>query len=203
VTDEAAVERAFEQAALAFGGVDLVVNNAGISVSRPVTETSVEDYDRLYRVIERGSFLVSRAFARQAIVQGLGGDIVYVVSKNAIVAGPNNVAYSSVKAAQLHQTRLLAVELAPHGIRVNAVNPDAVVRDSKIFAGEWGDNRAATYGVRREELGEYYARRTLLKREILPEDIAAACFVLVAGELAKTTGAVIPVDGGVPAAFVR
>ncbi len=203
ISDEAAVASAFEQAALAYGGVDLLVNCAGISVSHAVTETSVEDYDRLYRVIERGSFLASRAFARQAVVQGRGGDIVYIASKNGVVAGANNVAYGSVKAAQLHQMRLLAVELAPHGIRVNAVNPDAVVRDSKIFAGEWGDNRAETYGVRREELGEFYAQRTLLKQEILPDDVAAACFVLVAGELRKTTGAVVPVDGGMPAAFLR
>lgn len=203
ISDEAAVTAAFQQAALAYGGVDLLVNCAGISVSHPLTETSAEDYDRLYRVIERGSFLASRAFARQAMVQGRGGDIVYIASKNGVVAGANNVAYSSVKAAQLHQMRLLAVELAPHGIRVNAVNPDAVVRDSKIFAGEWGDNRAQTYGVRRENLGDFYAQRTLLKQEILPDDVAAACFVLVGGELRKTTGAVVPVDGGVAAAFLR
>lgn len=203
VADERSVDRALEAAVLAFGGVDLLVNNAGISISRPLAETTVQDYDRLHGVIDRGSFLVSRAFARQAVDQGLGGDIVYIVSKNAVSAGPNNVAYSSAKAAQLHQMRLLATELAPHGIRVNAINPDAVIQGSKIFAGEWGDQRAATYGVPRDKLGEYYAQRTLLKREILPEDIAAACFVLVGGELSKTTGAVIPVDGGVPSAFLR
>jgi rhamnulose-1-phosphate aldolase/alcohol dehydrogenase len=203
VGDEASAGAAFEAATLAFGGVDLLVNNAGISVSSPLVETTLDDYERLHRVLDRGSFLLSRAFARQAIAQGLGGDIVYIVSKNAVVAGPDNVAYSTAKAAQLHQMRLLATELAPHGIRVNAINPDAVIQGSRIFAGEWGEQRAATYGVPRERLGAYYAQRTLLKREILPEDIAAACFVLVGGDLPKTTGAILPVDGGVPAAFLR
>jgi NAD(P)-dependent dehydrogenase (short-subunit alcohol dehydrogenase family) len=203
VSDEAQVEAAFRAAALAFGGVDLLINNAGISISRSLLETSLEDYERLHQVIDRGSFLVSRAFARQAVAQGLGGDVIYVISKNSVVAGPNNVAYSTTKAAQLHQMRLLAAELAVHDIRVNGVNPDAVIQGSKIFAGAWGEDRAATYGVTREKLGDYYAQRTLLKREVVPDDIAAACFVLVAGDLAKTTGHVIPVDGGVPAAFLR
>ncbi|HEX4213134.1 MAG TPA: bifunctional rhamnulose-1-phosphate aldolase/short-chain dehydrogenase [Candidatus Dormibacteraeota bacterium] len=203
VTDERSIEEAFERATLTFGGVDLLINNAGISISSPLLETTLEDYEKLHRVIDRGSFLTSRAFARQAIAQGIGGDIVYVVSKNAVVAGTNNIGYSSTKAAQLHQMRLLAVELAPYGIRVNGINPDAVIRGSKIFAGDWGDNRARTYGVPREQLGEYYAQRTLLKREVLPDDVAAACFLLVSGELAKTTGAVIPVDGGIQAAFPR
>jgi NAD(P)-dependent dehydrogenase (short-subunit alcohol dehydrogenase family) len=154
-------------------------------------------------VIDRGSFLLSRAFAKLAEKQGPGGDIVYVVSKNAIVAGPANVAYSAAKAAQLHQMRVLAAELAPLGVRVNAVNPDGVIQGSKIFAGEWGDNRARAYGVDRERLGEYYAQRTLLKREILPEDVASAVFALLSGLLAKTTGTVIPVDGGIAAAFLR
>ena len=203
VTDEHAVETAFSEAALAFGGVDLVINNAGISISRSLIETTVGDFDKLYAVISRGSFLVSRALARSLIAQGIGGDIIYVVSKNAIVAGPNNVGYGSAKSGQLHQMRLLAAELAQHDIRVNAVNPDAVIEGSKIFAGDWGRDRAAAYGVTREELGDYYAQRTLLKREVRPEDVASACFVLVGGELSKTTGMVIPVDGGVASAFLR
>jgi rhamnulose-1-phosphate aldolase/alcohol dehydrogenase len=203
ITDEDQVEAAFATATLRFGGVDVLVNNAGISVSRPLLEHSVEDYDRLHRVIDRGSFLMSRAFVRQAIVQGTGGDIVYVVSKNAVAAQPDNVGYASAKAAQLHQMRVLAAELGGHGIRVNAVNPDAVVRGSRIFAGAWGADRAARYGVAPERLGEFYAQRTLLHREVLPEDVAAAVAVLVGGELGKTTGAVIPVDGGVAAAFLR
>jgi NAD(P)-dependent dehydrogenase (short-subunit alcohol dehydrogenase family) len=146
---------------------------------------------------------MSRAFARQMIAQGIGGDIVYVVSKNAVVAGPDNVGYASAKAAQLHQMRTLAAELGGHGIRVNAVNPDAVVRGSKMFAAGWGADRAAKYGVAEEELGAYYAQRSLLKREVLPDDIANACLVLVGGLLDKTTGLVIPVDSGVSAAFLR
>jgi rhamnulose-1-phosphate aldolase/alcohol dehydrogenase len=203
VTDEESVQRAFAEASLRFGGVDLLVNNAGISSSHPLVEHSLEDYERLHAVIDRGSFLMSRAFARQAIAQGLGGDIVYVISKNAVVAGPDNVGYGSAKAAQLHQMRLLAAELGGHGIRVNGVNPDAVVRGSKMFASGWGADRAAKYGVDEERLGEYYAQRTVLKREVLPDDIASACLVLVGGGLEKTTGAVIPVDGGVTTAFLR
>lgn len=203
VTDEAAVDAAFKRASLAFGGVDLLVNNAGISISKSLVDTSATEFDTLQAVINRGSFLVSQAFVRHAIVQGLGGDIIYIVSKNAIVAGPNNIAYGTAKGAQLHQMRLLAAEVAEQNIRVNAVNPDAVIEGSKIFAGAWGDERAATYGVSRDRLGEFYAQRTLLKREILPQDVAAACFVLVGGNLEKTTGMVIPVDGGVASAFLR
>ncbi len=203
VTNEADVDRVMRQAARHFGAVDIVVNNAGIGLSAPITETSVEDFDRVGAVIERGSFLLARAFARQTMQSKLPGDLIYICSKNAVFAGPNNVAYSGAKAAQLHQVRLLAVELAPAGIRVNGVNPDAVVRGSKIFAGSWGEDRAATYGVPISELGRFYAERTLLKMEILPEDVAAAAFALVGGDLPKTTGHVIPVDGGVPAAFLR
>jgi len=203
VSDEDSVVAALETAALAFGGVDLLVNNAGISLSKPLLETEPDAYDRVHRVISRGSFVATRAFARQASAAGSGGDIVYIVSKNAVVAGPANIAYSTAKAAQLQQMRAAAVDLAPLRIRVNAINPDAVIQGSKIFAGDWGDNRAATYGVPREQLGQYYAERTLLKQEILPADIAAAAFVLVSGQLSKTTGAVLPVDGGVPAAFLR
>jgi rhamnulose-1-phosphate aldolase/alcohol dehydrogenase len=203
VTDEASVDAALEAAALQFGGVDLLVNNAGISLSRTLGETTLAEYEKVHAVIDRGSFLMSRAFARMVDVQSGGGDIVYILSKNAVFAGPSNVAYSSAKAAQLHQMHLLATELADLGIRVNGVSPDAVIQGSKIFAGDWGRDRAEKYGVAREELGQYYAQRSLLKREILPEDIASACFALVGGLLPKTTGMVIPVDGGVPAAFLR
>ncbi|HET7572044.1 MAG TPA: bifunctional rhamnulose-1-phosphate aldolase/short-chain dehydrogenase [Gaiellaceae bacterium] len=203
VTDEARVEAAFAAAARAFGGVDIVVNNAGVAASAPLAETSLADYERVQAVVARGSFLVSRAFARLDERQGRGGDIVYVVSKNAVFAGPENVAYGSAKAAQLHQLRLLAAELGGRGIRVNGVNPDAVVRDSKIFAGDWRRDRAEKYGIDPAQLGDFYASRSLLKREVLPDDVAAACFLLVSGELGKTTGAVIPVDGGVAAAFLR
>ena len=151
----------------------------------------------------KGSFLVSRACARAMVEQGMGGDIVYISSKNSVFAGPNNVAYGAAKADQAHQVRLLAAELGEHGIRVNGVNPDGVVRGSGIFAGGWGAQRAAVYGVPEEELGAFYAQRTLLKREVLPEDVAAAVYALTAGDLRLTTGLHIPVDAGVAAGFLR
>ncbi len=203
VSDEAAVAAAFDVAALAFGGVDLVVNNAGLSISRPLAETTAEDWDLQHRVMAKGSFLVSREAARVMRAQGMGGDIIYIVSKNGVVAGPNNVAYGATKADQAHQVRLLAAELGEDGIRVNGVNPDGVVRGSGIFAGGWGAQRAAVYGVDEEELGAFYAQRTLLKREVLPEHVANAVFVLAAGDLSHTTGLHIPVDAGVAAAFLR
>ncbi|MFD4377155.1 bifunctional aldolase/short-chain dehydrogenase [Streptomyces sp. NPDC059202] len=203
VTDEAAIEAAFREALLAFGGVDLVVNNAGISISKPLLETTARDWDVQHAIMARGSFLVSREAARVMTAQGLGGDIVYIASKNAVFAGPNNIAYAATKADQAHQVRLLAAELGEHGIRVNGVNPDGVVRGSGIFAGGWGARRAAVYGVEEAELGAFYAQRTLLKREVLPEHVAAAVFALTGGDLTHTTGLHIPVDAGVAAAFLR
>jgi rhamnulose-1-phosphate aldolase/alcohol dehydrogenase len=203
VTDEAQVRAAVQSAVLAFGGIDLVVNNAGLSISRPLLETTLSDWDLQHDVMARGSFLVSREAARVMIDQGLGGDIVYIVSKNALVAGPNNVAYGAAKADQAHQVRLLAAELGDHGIRVNGVNPDGVVRGSGIFAKGWGRERAKVYGVPEEKLGEFYAQRTLLKKEVLPEHVAAAVFALTGGDLSQTTGLLIPVDAGVAAAFLR
>ncbi|HEU5425744.1 MAG TPA: bifunctional aldolase/short-chain dehydrogenase [Actinocrinis sp.] len=203
VTDEQQIVAAFRAAALAFGGVDLVVNNAGISISKPLLETTARDWDLQHEIMARGSFLVSREAARVLIDQGLGGDIVYITSKNAVFAGPNNIAYSATKADQAHQVRLLAAELGEHGIRVNGVNPDGVVRGSGIFAGGWGAKRAAVYGVPEEKLGEFYAQRTLLKREVLPEHVANAVFALTGGDLSHTTGLHVPVDAGVAAAFLR
>ena len=203
VTSEADVATAFAGAALAFGGVDLVVNNAGLSISKPLGETTLADWDLQHDVMARGSFLVSREAARAMIAQGTGGDIVYISSKNSVFAGPNNVAYGAAKADQAHQVRLLAAELGEHGIRVNGVNPDGVVRGSGIFAGGWGAQRAAVYGVPEEELGAFYAKRTLLKREVLPEHVANAVFALTGGDLSHTTGVHIPVDAGVAAAFLR
>ena len=203
VTDASRVAAAFAAAALAFGGVDLVVNNAGLSISKPLAETTERDWDLQHDVMAKGSFLVSREAARVMTGQGMGGDIVYISSKNSLFAGPDNVAYGAAKADQAHQVRLLAAELGAHGIRVNGINPDGVVRGSGIFAGGWGAQRAAVYGVPEEELGAYYAQRTLLKREVLPEHVAGAVFVLTAGELSHTTGLHIPVDAGVAAAFLR
>ncbi|MFF2012976.1 bifunctional aldolase/short-chain dehydrogenase [Streptomyces sp. NPDC058195] len=203
VTREEQISAAFRAAVLAFGGVDLVVNNAGISVSKPLLETTAQDWDRQHAIMARGSFLVSREAARVMRAQKLGGDIVYITSKNSVFAGPNNIAYSATKADQAHQVRLLAAELGEHGIRVNGVNPDGVVRGSGIFAGGWGAQRAATYGIEEEKLGEFYAQRTLLKREVLPEHVANAVFALTGGELTHTTGLHVPVDAGVAAAFLR
>ncbi len=203
VTDEAQIAAAIQEAVLAFGGLDLVVNNAGLSISKPLLETTEKDWDLQHNVMAKGSFLVSKAAAKVMIDQGLGGDIIYISSKNSVFAGPNNIAYSATKADQAHQVRLLAAELGDHGIRVNGINPDGVVRGSGIFAGGWGAKRAAVYGVDEEKLGEYYAQRTLLKREVLPEHVANAAAVLTSNELSHTTGLHIPVDAGVAAAFLR
>ncbi|HET6503523.1 MAG TPA: bifunctional aldolase/short-chain dehydrogenase [Amycolatopsis sp.] len=203
VADADAVRAAVDATLLAFGGIDLVVNNAGLSISKPLLETTEADWDRQHDVMAKGSFLVSQAAAKAMIAQGTGGDIVYVCSKNAVFAGPDNLAYGAAKADQAHQVRLLAAELGRHGIRVNGVNPDAVVRGSGIFAGGWGARRAAVYGVTEEELGAFYARRTLLGREVLPEHVAAAVFALTGGDLTRTTGLLVPVDAGVAAAFLR
>ncbi|WP_229871026.1 bifunctional aldolase/short-chain dehydrogenase [Streptomyces longisporoflavus] len=203
VTSEEQIAGAFATAVLAFSGVDLVVNNAGISISKPLLDTTARDWDLQHDIMARGSFLVSREAARVMRDQALGGDIIYITSKNAVFAGPNNIAYSATKADQAHQVRLLAAELGEFGIRVNGINPDGVVRGSGIFAGGWGAQRAATYGIEEENLGEFYAQRTLLKREVLPEHVANAVFALTAGDLTHTTGLHIPVDAGVAAAFLR
>ncbi|GAA3314528.1 bifunctional aldolase/short-chain dehydrogenase [Arthrobacter ramosus] len=203
VTDEAQIAAAIQEAVLAFGGLDLVVNNAGLSISKPLLETTGKDWDLQHNVMAKGSFLVSKAAAKVMIDQGMGGDIVYISSKNSVFAGPNNIAYSATKADQAHQVRLLAAELGEYGIRVNGINPDGVVRGSGIFAGGWGAKRAAVYGVEEQELGKYYAQRTLLKREVLPEHVANAAAVLTSNELSHTTGLHIPVDAGVAAAFLR
>jgi rhamnulose-1-phosphate aldolase/alcohol dehydrogenase len=203
VSDEAAVQAMVEQAMLAFGGLDLVVNNAGLSLSKSLLETTVEDWDLQHDVMAKGSFLVSRAAAKVMIEQGLGGDVVYISSKNSVFAGPNNIAYSAVKADQAHQVRLLAAELGEHGIKVNGINPDGVVQGSGIFSGGWGAQRAAVYGVEEKDLGKFYAQRTLLKREVLPEHCANAVFALCGPDMTHTTGLHVPVDAGVAAAFLR
>jgi rhamnulose-1-phosphate aldolase/alcohol dehydrogenase len=203
VTDEAAVQAAIDACVLAFGGIDIVVNNAGLSLSKSLLETTAADWDLQHNVMARGSFLVSKAAARALIDQRLGGDIIYISSKNSVFAGPNNIAYSATKADQAHQVRLLAAELGEYGVKVNGINPDGVVRGSGIFAGGWGAKRAAVYGVDEEDLGKFYAQRTLLKREVLPENIANAAFVLCTSDFSHTTGLHVPVDAGVAAAFLR
>jgi rhamnulose-1-phosphate aldolase/alcohol dehydrogenase len=203
VTDPDAVSAGVDAAVLAFGGVDLLVNNAGITRAGALGDTSIEDWDLQYAIITRGSFLVARAVEPVLRAQQLGGDIINVCSKNAVFAGPGNIAYSSAKAAQAHLVRLLAAELGGIGVRVNGINPDGVVRGSGIFAGGWGAARAETYGVPEEELGRYYAQRTVLKEEVLPEHVASAALALTNGTLPITTGLIVPVDSGVPQAFLR
>ena len=203
VSDEDAVQAMVDATVLAFGGLDLVVNNAGLSLSKPLLETTVQDWDLQHDVMAKGSFLVSRAAAKVLIEQELGGDIVYISSKNSVFAGPNNIAYSAVKADQAHQVRLLAAELGEFGIKVNGVNPDGVVQGSGIFAGGWGAKRAEVYGVEEKDLGKFYAQRTLLKREVLPVHCANAVFALCGPNMTHTTGLHIPVDAGVAAAFLR
>ncbi|WKN47437.1 bifunctional aldolase/short-chain dehydrogenase [Nocardioides sp. Arc9.136] len=198
-----AVQAMVDAAVLAFGGLDLVVNNAGLSLSKALLDTTEADWDLQHDVMAKGSFLVSKATARVMVEQEMGGDIVYISSKNSIFAGPNNIAYSAAKADQAHQVRLLAAELGAHGIKVNGVNPDGVVQGSGIFASGWGANRAAVYGVEEKDLGKFYAQRTILKREVLPENIANAVFVLCTSDLSHTTGLHVPVDAGVAAAFLR
>ncbi len=203
VTSEDAIRRMFAETCLAFGGVDLVVNNAGLSLSRALLDTTADDWDIQHDVMSRGSFLVSREAARVMVPQRMGGDIIYIASKNAIFAGPANIAYSASKAAQAHQVRLLAAELGEFGIRVNGINPDGVVQGSGIFSSGWGANRAAVYGVKEEDLGQFYAQRTILKREVLPLHVAMAVTALASDEFSRTTGLLVPVDSGVAAAFLR
>jgi rhamnulose-1-phosphate aldolase/alcohol dehydrogenase len=203
VTSSETVFRSFEEANLAFGGVDILINNAGISISKSIADHTEEEWDRLYNILVKGQFVVSKAGVEVMRKQGFGGDIVNIVSKNAVVAGPNNPGYGSAKAAQAHLTRLMAAELGPDKIRVNTVNPDAVIADSNIWAGGWAEGRAKAYGIKVEELPAYYAKRTLLNEIILPDDIANACFAFVGGLLNKSTGNALNVDGGVSMGFYR
>jgi rhamnulose-1-phosphate aldolase/alcohol dehydrogenase len=203
ITDHASIVDAFESTALVFGGVDIVVNSAGLSISKSIEDHTEKDWDLLYDVLVKGQFLVTQAAVKIMRKQAKGGDIINIVSKNALVSGPNNAGYGSAKAAQLHLGRLNAAELGKDGIRVNTVNPDAVIADSKIWEGDWAKGRAEAYGISVEELPAFYAKRTLLNQIILPEDIANACFAFVGGLLAKSTGNVINVDGGIANAFVR
>ena len=203
VTVEDQVVAALDATNLAFGGIDVLINNAGLSLSKSLVETTVKDWDLQHDVMAKGSFLFSRETTKAMIVQKMAGNIIYISSKNAVFAGPNNVAYGATKADQAHQVRLLAAELGEFGIRVNGINPDGVVHGSGIFASGWGANRAAVYGVEEEKLGAYYAQRSILKIEVLPSHIASAAFAIVSGDLPLTTGLHIPVDSGVASAFLR
>ena len=203
VTKADSIQNAFKRACLEFGGVDIVVNCAGISISKPIEEHTEQDWDLLYDILVKGQFLVTKSGVEVMRKQDIGGDILNIVSKNALVSGPNNAGYGSAKAAQLHLSRLNAAELGGDHIRVNTVNPDAVISDSKIWEGAWAEGRAKAYGISVAELPAFYAKRTLLNEVILPEDISNACFVFVSGLMNKSTGNVLNVDGGVANAFVR
>jgi NAD(P)-dependent dehydrogenase (short-subunit alcohol dehydrogenase family) len=203
VTKSDQIDQAFADCYLAFGGVDLIVNNAGLSISKTIADHTEKDWDMLYDVLVKGQFMVTQAAVAVMKKQDIGGDIINIVSKNALVSGPNNAGYGSAKAAQLHLSRLNAAELGVDKIRVNVVNPDAVISDSNIWAGGWAEGRAKAYGITVAELPAYYAKRTLLNAIILPDDIANACVALTGGLLNKSTGNVVNVDGGVAAGFVR
>lgn len=202
VTSEEAIANAFKETVLAFGGVDIIVHSAGLAISKSLEDTTTKDWDLLENVLVKGQFLMSKNGVEIIKKQGLGGDIVNIASKNGLVAGPNNVAYGTAKAAQQHMTRLLAAELATDKIRVNVVNPDGVIVGSKIWEGSWAEGRAKANGISVEELPAFYAKRNLLNEIILPEDIANGVFACVA-ILDKSTGNIINVDGGMANAFPR
>ncbi len=203
VTDQKSISEAFKQCNLAFGGIDILINSAGLALSKPLLDHTEEDWDKLNDIMVKGQFLMCKEAAKILKAQGLGGDIVNIASKNALVSGPNNVAYGTAKSAQAHMSRLLAAELGPDKIRVNVVNPDAVIRNSNIWQSGWAEGRAKAYGITVDELPAFYAKRTLLNEELLVEDIANGVFVFVSGMLSKSTGNILNVDGGVAAAFVR
>ena len=203
VTNAETIHKTIDTSVLAFGGVDIIVNNAGLSISKTIEEHTEKDFDLLYNVLVKGQFFVTQAGVEIMRKQAMGGDVLNIVSKNALVSGPNNAAYGAAKAAQLHMSRLNAAELGHDKIRVNVINPDAVISGSNIWSNGWAAGRAKAYGITIEELPAFYAKRTLLNETILPEDIANACFVLTGGLLNKSTGNVLNVDGGVAAAFVR
>jgi rhamnulose-1-phosphate aldolase/alcohol dehydrogenase len=203
VTDENSVNEAYLKAILSFGGIDILIHSAGLAISKPLTDTSLDDWNLLHNVMVRGQFILAREGVKILTQQDLGGDIVNIVSKNALVSGPKNVAYGTAKAAQLHMSRLLAAELGSRKIRVNVVNPDAVIRGSKIWDDGWAEARAKAYGINVDELPAYYAKRTVLNEEVLPEDIAEAVFAFVGGRLKKSTGNLLNVDGGITESFPR
>lgn len=202
VTDSKSVRESYKQACLTFGGVDIVVHSAGLAISKPIEETTDKDWDILQDVLVKGQFELAKQAIKIFRKQNLGGDIVNIASKNGLVAGPNNIAYGTAKAAQQHMSRLLATELAPDGVRVNVINPDGVIIGSKIWEGEWAEGRAKAYGITVEELPAHYAKRNLLGEIIYPGDIANGVFTLVA-ILNKSTGNIINVDGGMATAFTR
>ncbi|MEX0884074.1 MAG: bifunctional rhamnulose-1-phosphate aldolase/short-chain dehydrogenase, partial [Cyclobacteriaceae bacterium] len=203
VTNMDEIDEAFKTASLKFGGVDIIINCAGLAISKPIDQTSEKEWDLLQDVLVKGQFAVSKAGVGILRAQAKGGDIINIASKNALVSGPNNIGYGTAKAAQVHMSRLMAAELGPDKIRVNVVNPDAVIEGSKIWEGAWAQGRAKAYGITVEELPAFYAKRTIMNEIITVDDIANGVFTFVGGHLSKSTGNILNVDGGVAAAFVR
>ena len=203
VTDEAGVSSAYAETAVEYGGVDILVSNAGISSSAPIEDTELSMWDRNMDILAKGYFLVSREAFRLFKQQEIGGNIVFIASKNGLAASPNAAAYCTAKAAEIHLARCLALEGADHQIRVNTVNPDAVLRGSKIWTGEWREQRAAAYAMEPDQLEEHYRKRSMLKRSVFPEDIAEAVYFLASDMSAKSTGNIINVDAGNAQSFTR
>jgi rhamnulose-1-phosphate aldolase/alcohol dehydrogenase len=203
VTSEEQVAKAYAEMAVEFGGIDILVSNAGISSSAPIEDTPLSMWDRNMDILAKGYFLVSREAFRFFKQQKIGGNVVFIASKNGLAASPNAAAYCTAKAAELHLARCLALEGAAHGIRVNVVNPDAVLRGSKIWTGEWREQRAAAYNMQPDELEEHYRKRSMLKRSVFPEDIAEAVYFLASDMSAKSTGNIINVDAGNAQSFTR
>jgi rhamnulose-1-phosphate aldolase/alcohol dehydrogenase len=202
VTSTESIESAYKKAIVEFGGVDIIVHSAGLAISKPLADTTDKDWNILQSILVKGQFDLAKQFAAIVRKQNLGGDYIAIASKNGLVAGPNNVAYGTAKAAQQHMVRLLAAELAKDKVRVNTVNPDGVIVGSKIWEGAWAEGRAKANGITVEELPAFYAKRNLLHEIITPDDIANGVFSLV-GILDKSTGNIINVDGGMANAFVR
>ena len=203
VTSEASVRAAFEQTVLEYGGIDVLVSNAGVAHSAPVAKMNLDDWERSFAVNARGHFLVAREAMRVLIAQGIGGALVFIATKNVMAPGKDFAAYSASKAAQAQLAKVLALEGAPHAIRVNIVNPDAVFQDSKLWSDEIRRQRAAAQGIAVEDLEDFYRKRNLLGVRILPEDVAEAALFLASDRSAKTTGCTLTVDGGVREAFPR
>jgi rhamnulose-1-phosphate aldolase/alcohol dehydrogenase len=203
VTDEDSVRRAFAEIVRTYGGVDILVSNAGIAYAAPLEETDLEHWRRVQEVLLTGYFLVSREAVRIMKAQGIGGAIVFIASKNALVPSKEAAAYNAAKAAEVHLARTIAEEAGPFGIRVNTVCPDAVIQGSKIWAGRWREERARAYGIHPEELEEFYRQRTTLRVNVYPRDVAEAVLFFVSPRSAKTTGGILTVDGGIPGAYVR
>jgi len=203
VTDETSVTTAFQEAILAYGGLDIVVSNAGMAHSSPIDRMELADWRRSFDVNATGHFLVGRAALRVLKEQGIGGSLVFIGSKNVPAPGKDFGAYSAAKAAENQLARVLAIEAGEHAVRVNIVNPDAVFQDSRLWSDTVREERARAHGIGVQELEEFYRRRNLLGARVLPEDVAEAAFWLASDRSAKTTGCILSVDGGVREAFPR